>query len=274
MLTTSELRPQAPPLLLSGKTSKLDSRPPRVGAYLWVKTVVDRVAALLLLALTAPLILLAMVLVKLTSRGPALYSQTRLGRHGMPFTIFKIRTMAHECESLTGARWSVPGDARITPVGRWLRKSHIDELPQLWNVLCGAMSLVGPRPERPEFVPRLEQALPHYRDRLRVRPGVTGLAQVQLPPDTDLGSVRTKLAYDLHYVRNLGFWLDVRIVGATVLKMAAVPFRAIRWILSFPSRQTIVDEYAKLLAHTPQRQTPASKTSGSRSGSGPMPVMS
>jgi lipopolysaccharide/colanic/teichoic acid biosynthesis glycosyltransferase len=273
MLSTSELRPLGAPLLLGGTNSKSEFRLPQAGSYGWIKTVVDRVAALLLLVLTAPLILLAMVLVKLTSRGPALYSQTRLGRHGMPFTIFKIRTMAHECESLTGVRWSVPGDARITPVGRWLRKSHVDELPQLWNVLWGAMSLVGPRPERPEFVPRLEQALPHYRARLLIRPGVTGLAQVQLPPDTDLGSVRIKLAYDLHYVRQLGFWLDVRIVWATVLKMVGIPFRVIRWVFSFPSRQIIVDEYARLLV-PPQRQTAVSKTGSSRSGSEPVPAMS
>src|SRR5439155_12868491 len=120
--------------------------------------------------------LLSMLLVKLTSRGPALYTQTRLGRNGRPFTIYKLRTMQHRCESLTGARWSTPGDPRITPVGRFLRKTHLDELPQLWNVLRGDMALVGPRPERPEFVPQLEQAVPHYRDRLLVRPGVSGLA--------------------------------------------------------------------------------------------------
>jgi lipopolysaccharide/colanic/teichoic acid biosynthesis glycosyltransferase len=273
MLSTSDLRLPARPALVRGTGCRAEIRLPEVSRYLWVKAAVDGVAALLLLVLTAPLILSAMLLVKLTSRGPALYSQTRLGRHGLPFTIFKIRTMVHECESLTGARWSVPGDARVTPVGRWLRKTHIDELPQLWNVLCGAMSLVGPRPERPEFVPRLEQALPHYRARLLVRPGVTGLAQVQLPPDTDLGSVRTKLAYDLHYVRDIGFWLDVRISWATVLKMAGVPFRGIRWIFSFPSRQSIVDEYAKLLVHALQRQS-SPKTDGNRSESGPVPVMS
>src|SRR5207248_4660391 len=143
----------------------------------------------------------AMLLVKLTSPGPMLYTQTRLGRRGRPFTIYKIRTMLHDCESLTGPQWSTPGDTRITRVGRWLRRTHIDELPQLWNVLRGDMSLVGPRPERPEFIPELENAIPFYRDRLLVRPGITGLAQVQLPPDTDMDSVRRQLAHDIYYGR-------------------------------------------------------------------------
>src|SRR5207253_4196733 len=142
---------------------------------------------------------------------PVFYSQIRLGRGGKPFAIYKIRTMTHNCEKVSGAQWSTPGDARITPVGRFLRKTHLDELPQLWNVLRADMSLVGPRPERPEFVPKLEHALPRYRDRLAVRPGVSGLAQVQLPPDTDLASVRRKLAHDLFYVERMSFWLDLRI---------------------------------------------------------------
>ena len=222
-------------------------RLPRGGSYLYGKAVIDAVAALTLLILTLPLLLLAMLLVKLTSRGPALYSQTRLGRNGKPFIIYKIRTMYHECESLTGARWSTPGDSRITPVGRWLRKTHIDELPQLWNVLRGDMSLIGPRPERPEFVPTLEQAIPLYRERLLVRPGVTGLAQVQLPPDTDLDSVRSKLAYDLFYVQKVSLWLDVRIGWATALKMTGLPFRLLRLLFAFPARQTIEQGYKNLL---------------------------
>ncbi|MBI3410342.1 MAG: sugar transferase [Planctomycetes bacterium] len=203
----------------------------------------DLIASLALLLLTAPLLGLAVAIVKLTSRGPAIYSQTRLGRFGRPFTIYKLRTMAHQCESLTGAQWSVPGDARVTPVGRWLRKTHLDELPQLWNVLKGDMSLVGPRPERPEFVPQLERAIPQYRQRLLVRPGVTGLAQVQLPADTDLASVRRKLAHDLHYVMGIGFWLDFRICCATALKMLGVPFRVIRAIFAFPRLERVEEEY-------------------------------
>src|ERR1043166_4902563 len=148
------------------------------------KSSLDFVCALLLLVLTSPIILVAAIAVKLTSRGPVFYSQTRTGKNGKPFTIFKIRTMTHNCESLTGARWACEGDPRITWIGNWLRRTHIDELPQLWNVLRGEMSLVGPRPERPEFVVGLEQAFPDYRKRLAVKPGLSGLAQIQLPADT------------------------------------------------------------------------------------------
>ena len=140
--------------------------------------------------MAAPFIFVAALLVKLTSRGPAFYSQVRLGLDGRPFYIRKLRTMYHNCERLSGPCWSTANDCRITPVGRFLRRSHIDELPQLWNVLCGEMSLVGPRPERPELIPTLARSIPGYRHRLEVRPGVTGLAQIQLPPDTDLDSVR------------------------------------------------------------------------------------
>jgi lipopolysaccharide/colanic/teichoic acid biosynthesis glycosyltransferase len=197
--------------------------PSSTSLYAHVKVVVDVLAALLLLVVCAPLLLFSAVLVKLGSRGPILYTQVRLGKKGRPFTIFKIRTMFHNCESLTGAQWSLPGDLRITPVGRFLRRSHLDELPQLFNVLRGDMSLVGPRPERPEFFPTLVEAFPQYRERLAVRPGVTGLAQVQLPPDSSLDSVRRKLTCDLEYIRRVSFWLDVRILVCTTLKVLYVP---------------------------------------------------
>jgi lipopolysaccharide/colanic/teichoic acid biosynthesis glycosyltransferase len=216
---------------------------PSVRAYLGVKAVLDFGIALTLLVLTAPLIVAAMLLVKLTSTGPALYSQTRLGRHGLPFTIYKIRTMGHECESLTGPRWSTDGDTRITTLGRWLRRTHLDELPQLWNVLRGDMSLIGPRPERPEFMPTLEQAVPLYRKRLQVRPGVTGLAQVQLPADSDLDSVRIKTAYDLHYIRQAGLLLDGRIAWATFLKLIGFSFDAMRTLSRLPHRVAIEQGY-------------------------------
>ncbi len=199
--------------------------------------------AVMLLVLTAPLLLFAAVLVKLTSRGPVLYSQVRLGLHSRPFTLYKVRTMTHQCESFTGVQWSTPGDPRVTPVGRFLRRTHLDELPQLWNVIRGEMSLVGPRPERPEFFPQLEQVIPRYRDRLLVRPGVTGLAQVQLPPDTDLASVAVKLAFDLYYVRRVGGWLDIRLLVGTALKIVGVPFGGLRVLLWLPPREIIVDAY-------------------------------
>ncbi len=204
------------------------------GWYPSCKRAGEFVFALVLLLLTLPLLLLAMALVKLTSRGPALYTQTRVGRGGRPFTLYKIRSMAYQAEDLTGATWSPAGDNRVTAVGRWLRRSHVDELPQLWNVLRGDMSLIGPRPERPEFVPQLEQALPWYGQRLLLRPGLTGLAQVQLPPDTDLDSVRRKLAYDLYYLHHASWWLDWRIGWATVLHMVGVPFATLRHLFGFP----------------------------------------
>jgi lipopolysaccharide/colanic/teichoic acid biosynthesis glycosyltransferase len=188
-----------------------------------------------LLALTAPLVLVAIVLVKLTSRGPCFYSQTRVGRHGRHFQIYKIRSMSHNCESQTGPRWATARDPRVTPVGRFLRKSHIDELPQLWNVLRGDMSLIGPRPERPEFVSQLERALLRYRDRLQVRPGITGLAQVQLPPDTDLTSVGRKLVCDLYYVQRLGPVLDLQILLGTASKLLGIPFGLTSRVVGIPS---------------------------------------
>jgi lipopolysaccharide/colanic/teichoic acid biosynthesis glycosyltransferase len=132
--------------------------------------------------------------------------------------------MNHDSEQATGACWSIGNDPRITPIGRFLRRTHLDELPQLVNVLRGDMSLVGPRPERPEFVGQLAAALPRYRERLAVRPGVTGLAQVQLPPDTDLSSVSRKLICDLHYIEQMNLWLDLRVTVCTALGLLGIPY--------------------------------------------------
>ena len=218
------------------------------GWYVWCKPVVEFVAALVLLILAAPVILLTALAVKMTSRGPAFYAQTRVGQGGRLFTLFKIRTMAHNCEKASGARWSTPGDPRITRLGAFLRRTHLDELPQLWNVVRGDMSLVGPRPERPEFTPLLEQVVPHYRDRLAVRPGVTGLAQVQLPADADLDSVRRKLAYDLYYIRYLNGWLDLRLIVCTTVHMCGVPFYVLaRWFF-LPNKDTVEHAYKVRMA--------------------------
>jgi lipopolysaccharide/colanic/teichoic acid biosynthesis glycosyltransferase len=202
--------------------------------YESIKRWIDLVLALVLLLLLTPVILLAMLLVWLSSPGAPIYTQRRLGLGGKVFTIYKIRTMYQDSERVSGATWCVPGDSRITPLGRFLRASHLDELPQLINVLLGEMSLVGPRPERPEFLERLEHELPGYRRRLMVRPGVSGLAQVRQPPDTDIFSVWRKLNYDLYYVERLSLWLDLRIVLATVLKCLGVPFGWIGWVLQLP----------------------------------------
>jgi lipopolysaccharide/colanic/teichoic acid biosynthesis glycosyltransferase len=209
--------------------------------------VADFVLAALLCVPALPVVLLAALAVKWTSRGPAFYTQTRVGRRGRLFTIYKLRSMIHNCESLTGPRWSMPGDPRVTPVGWFLRASHLDELPQLLNVLRGEMSLIGPRPERPEFVPELQRQLPAYGLRLEVRPGVTGLAQVQLPPDTDVESVRSKLSCDLYYVRHVSPWLDLRLLLCTALHAAGVPFRVSGRGLAVPARQDVESDVRDLL---------------------------
>jgi lipopolysaccharide/colanic/teichoic acid biosynthesis glycosyltransferase len=210
--------------------------------YVAGKPVLDFAIALLLCVPALPILLVTALLVKLTSRGPVLYSQVRLGKNGRPFSMYKVRTMAHNCEKTSGARWCIPGDPRVTPLGRILRATHLDELPQLWNILRGEMSLVGPRPERPEFVPALERAIPHYRGRLQVRPGVSGLAQVQLPPDTDIPGVRRKLAHDLYYIRHFSGWLDLRILACTVLHLSGIPCHKLCRALLTTAREPLPEE--------------------------------
>jgi len=207
---------------------------PSPSLYAWVKRPADIVLALVGLALGSPFVAVAALLVKLTSRGPAFYSQVRLGLGGRPFRIYKIRSMCLNSEALTGPCWSTKGDPRVTPVGRFLRWSHIDELPQLWNILVGDMSLIGPRPERPELAAGLEKALPNYRLRILIRPGLTGLAQVQLPPDTDLNSVRAKLAHDLCYLERVSFWLDCRLFVATIFHVLGLPYATTRLVFKLP----------------------------------------
>jgi len=202
--------------------------------YLRVKARLEQAAALGMLALSLPLLLVTAVLVRLTSRGPAIYAQKRVGANGRPFTIYKLRTMSHDAERETGPQWSPPGDPRITPVGRVLRILHLDELPQLWNVLRGEMNLIGPRPERPEIIRMLRRRLPDYELRLAMPPGITGLAQVQLASDTEVDDVRRKLALDLSYIERFGPWLDFRILVATGLKLFGVPRGAIRLLFFGP----------------------------------------
>lgn len=206
--------------LVDGRCTDADAYPRRA-VYYWLRGLVERTIVALLLVSIAPLIALLAVLVKITSPGPALYSQTRLGRHGRPFQIYKLRTMIHNCEAFTGPVWSCAQDHRVTPLGRILRDTHLDELPQLWNVLRGEMSLIGPRPERPEIARRLESTFPGFYQRLAIKPGLTGLAQLRLPADTDIAGVPHKLSHDLHYIRNLGPILDLRIVVATACHVVA-----------------------------------------------------
>lgn len=191
-------------------------------AYLCRKVVVGRAIALALLLLGSPIILLTMLAVRLTSRGPAIFRQTRVGLNGRIFVMYKIRTMRADAEAATGPVWSQTNDPRVTQVGRLVRKLHLDEFPQLINVIKGEMGLIGPRPERPEFTQRLAVAIPRYLDRLVVPPGITGLAQINLPPDSDLDSVRRKLALDLRYVQEAHFSLDLRILACTFLRLFGI----------------------------------------------------
>jgi len=193
---------------------------PRLSWYIPFKRCADMVAASVLLIVLSPFIALGMILVKLTSRGPAFYSQVRVGRDGREFTLFKLRSMMHNAEAATGPVWSTARDSRVTPVGKLLRSSHIDEFPQLWNVLRGEMSLVGPRPERPEFVAKLDWEIPYYSERLKVRPGITGLAQLRLPADTTLNCVRRKVEHDVYYVRHISPWLDLKLLFFTAWRLA------------------------------------------------------
>ena len=149
---------------------------PEIQRYVRLKTSIEWCVALVLLVLMSPLLLGLAILVGLTSKGSVIYSQWRVGRSGKPFRIYKLRTMVHQCEAHTGPVWAVTDDPRSTRVGHWLRDTHLDELPQLWNVLRGHMSLIGPRPERPEIAAQIEQTIPQFQYRLLVRPGITGLA--------------------------------------------------------------------------------------------------
>jgi len=191
--------------------------------YFRWKVWLGRCAAALLLIPALPIIGLLTVLVRLTAPGPGLYRQIRVGAQGHTFALYKIRTMRCDAEAATGPVWAGPNDPRITPLGRWLRRVHLDELPQLFNVLRGEMTLVGPRPERPEFTQYLAGEIPGYMDRYLVPPGITGLAQINLPPDTDVDSVRRKLVLDLEYIRTASLWLDLRILLCTLSRLVGLP---------------------------------------------------
>lgn len=183
------------------------------------KRVVDVVMALLLLPIGLVAMGIAALAIKLSSPGPVLYSQKRVGKDGKEFTFTKLRTMVVDAERDTGAVWATEDDPRITRVGRVLRKLRIDELPQLFSVLKGDMSLVGPRPERPEFVSDFVSEIPFYEKRLLVRPGITGWAQVNHRYDQSIEDVVEKLRYDLYYVRHLSFTLDLQIMLRTLWVM-------------------------------------------------------
>lgn len=210
----------------NGRSGRVAPVFPRHTWYLPIKAVVEYLMAVVLLILTAPFMLLGVVLIKISSPGPAFYTQTRLGKNRRVFKIIKLRTMIHNAEAKTGPVWTQKSDPRITKAGRILRKTHIDEFPQLFNVLMGHMSLIGPRPERPEIAASLAWEIEQYDERIRVRPGISGLAQLKLPPDTDIESVRKKLACDLYYVRCVNPWLDTQLLLFTAWQFAETFLRA------------------------------------------------
>jgi lipopolysaccharide/colanic/teichoic acid biosynthesis glycosyltransferase len=188
----------------------------------WQSALHRAVAAVLLLP-GIPIVLVLIALIRITSRGPGLFRQQRVGRHGKPFMLYKLRTMCIDAEARTGPVWTTSlHDPRITPLGRVLRLLHLDEFPQLWNILRGDMSLIGPRPERPEFTQLLARQIPGYLDRLAVLPGITGLAQIQLPADSDLESVRRKVAVDLEYIRRGSLGMDLRIFLCTAARLLGI----------------------------------------------------
>lgn len=182
------------------------------------KRALDVVAALSLLLLTAPLQLAIAAAIRLTSRGPAVFRQERVGLNGVPFTMFKFRSMRQDAEK-DGAVWAAKNDDRVTAVGRFLRKVRLDELPQLWNILAGQMSFVGPRPERPVFVRELRAQIPYYDQRHVVRPGLTGWAQVKYPYGASVEETLEKLEYDLYYIKHLSMTFDLTILIETVRVM-------------------------------------------------------
>lgn len=190
--------------------------------------------AILGLILTLPLLITLALLIRLDSPGPVVHTQIRVGVDrrwrsfraihearrkdlgGRPFTIYKLRTMREGAEDASGAVWASRGDPRVTRVGRFLRKYRLDEIPQLWNVIRGDMNIVGPRPERPTIVAQLREDIPEYQLRHRVKPGITGLAQINQSYDASLDDVRAKVAWDLSYIQSQSLWLDIRVMALTI----------------------------------------------------------
>lgn len=227
------------PSELLARPSRADRRVPTAQAFL--KRSLDVVVSSIGLIVFFPVFLILAVAIKLDSRGQIFYSQERIGINrrksrsgerpdggcrrisdtfGRPFKIYKLRTMVADAERNTGPVWAAAKDHRITRLGRFLRKTRLDEMPQLWNVLLGEMSIVGPRPERPMFVASITESLPEYPKRCSALPGITGLAQVKSRYDSSIETVNRKLAYDLYYVRHGRLLLDLKIMAATVKVMA------------------------------------------------------
>ncbi len=184
-----------------------------------IKRAIDIVGSIVALILLSPLMLLIALVIKIESPGPVIYGQERVGRKGRIFTIYKFRSMVTDAEK-DGPKWSQGvKDQRITRIGHFLRKTHLDELPQFWNVLKGEMSIVGPRPERPFFTEEFQKVIPGYEERHKVKPGITGLAQTRYRYDASIADVKRKLRFDKLYIQRMGLRLDLRILVRTILVM-------------------------------------------------------
>lgn len=205
-----ELRPSQ--LIYSGEFSRRRRR-------VFYQNAANLALAFACLILALPLMLLTAIAVRISSAGPVLYRQTRIGQDGVPFTLYKFRSMTVDAEAKTGAVWAARDDPRVTRVGRIIRMIRFDELPQLFNVLRGEMSIVGPRPERPEFVESLVEQIPYYRHRHAVKPGITGWAQINYKYGDTLEDTIRKLEYDLYYIKNMSFSLDLYIMFHTLKTM-------------------------------------------------------
>ncbi|RPI67225.1 MAG: exopolysaccharide biosynthesis polyprenyl glycosylphosphotransferase, partial [Ignavibacteriae bacterium] len=178
----------------------------------------DLFVSVTVLLVGLPVWLLLAAIVKLTSSGPVFFRQPRVGRNGQVFKMVKFRSMYSDDKR--GPTWTASNDPRVTPIGRFIRKTHLDEIPQLWNVLVGEMSLVGPRPEQPYYVEKFTEMLPYYRRRHKVRPGITGWWQVKARSNPEsLQEIETRLRYDFFYIENISFKLDVEILVRTIFVM-------------------------------------------------------
>lgn len=182
------------------------------------KEVVDIILGTIALALSLPILMICAIVIKVSSKGSVFYTQIRLGKGGKPFWMYKMRTMRIDAEADAKAVWAQDNDPRVIHWCRWMRRSHMDELPQLLNVIKGEMSLVGPRPERPEILDELEKVYPDVRERLSVRPGITGLAQVRNGYDTSVKAFKHKLEADLEYIEHRKWSKELRIMAATMAK--------------------------------------------------------
>jgi exopolysaccharide biosynthesis polyprenyl glycosylphosphotransferase len=184
--------------------------------FFLVRRLLSISVSFLALVVCLPILPFIVLGIKLTSPGPVLFRQERVGRNGISFTLFKFRTMKQSAESETGPTWAADDDPRVTAIGRFLRRSHLDEIPQLWNVLKGDMGFVGPRPERPEFVQWLTMAIPYYHLRHMIRPGITGWAQIKYRYGASLEDANEKLKFDLYYIKHVSVALDLFIVFETM----------------------------------------------------------